>query len=134
MKFKRVDYEFNIESVYSLEEMAKIGSYDNVDVIVFTNDPGYIPHFHIRDSNTNGTLFHTCIRIDSPEYFHHTGKEDILNSKDKKDLVRFLNQYSSSNRFKEFTNWQLLVTFWNMNNSNVQIDEDIEMPNYINLS
>lgn len=114
-----------------LEEMARVGSYDEVEVVVFTNDPGNIPHFHIRDISTRGKKFHSCIRLDKAEYFYHTGKEDTLNSSDRKDLVKFLSSKSKSKRFSEFTNWQVLLTMWNMNNSSVEIDEDAEMPNYI---
>lgn len=115
----------------SLEEMARIGSYDEVEVVVFTNDPGNIPHFHIRNISTRGEKFHSCIRLDKAEYFYHTGKEDTLNSGDRNDLVKFLSSKSKSKRFSEFTNWQVLLTMWNMNNSSVEIDEDAEMPNYI---
>ena len=69
----------------ALYEMALIGPMTNVlEVFVNTNDGGYIPHFHIWDSSTRGSEFHTCIRYDCPEYFHHSGKEDTLNSREKK--------------------------------------------------
>ena len=42
---------------------------------------GYIPYFHIKDTISNGKKFHTCVKIEKPEYFHHTGKERVLNSK-----------------------------------------------------
>ena len=124
MKFKNLNN--------NLEEMARIGSYDEVEVVVFTNDPGKIPHFHIRDIVTRGSIFHSCVRIDKAEYFKHTEKEDILNSKDKKDLVKFLKEKTNSKIFIG-TNWQLLLYMWNLNNSDVIIDEDTAMPEYNNL-
>ena len=70
-----------------LEEMARIGYIDNLEILIWTDDPGNIPHFHIRDRSTKGQEFNCCIRIDKPEYFIHTGKENKLNSKQIKNLI-----------------------------------------------
>lgn len=123
-----------ISNSHILTEMAKVGTFDDVDVLVWSNDPGKIPHFHIIDSNSRGNEFHCCIEIKNPKYFFHDGKEDTLNSRDIKDLIKFLNSSSNSKRFSSFTNWQVLVTLWNMNNSDIEIDEDIEMPDYTLLN
>ena len=62
-----------------LAEMAKVGKLNNeYDVVIWPKDNGEIPHFHIWDSNTRGDKFHTCIKIEKPEYFHHTGKKKIF--------------------------------------------------------
>lgn len=113
-----------------LNEMAQIGYIGPYQIYVHTNDPGHIPHFHIWDLSTRGQNFHTCIRIDCPEYFHHTGKEDVLNSKQRKELVNFLN---SSYRNRKQTVWQHLIDVWNDNNSDVEIDENTPMPDYVKL-
>lgn len=60
-------------------------------------------------------------------------KKDKFNSKERKELVSFLQSKSKNKRFKDFTNWEVLLSLWNMNNSKVEIDEDVEMPNYLNL-
>lgn len=113
-----------------LAEMAKVGTIDgNYDIVVWPRDCGEIPHFHIWDSNTRGNEFHTCIKLEKPEYFHHTGKEDVLNSKMKKELVTFL-QAKSKVKKAELTNWQWLVILWNMNESKHNVDEDLIMPDY----
>lgn len=111
-----------------LFEMARVGFFDEYEIYVHTDDPGLIPHFHIWDAETKGDKYHTCIRIDKAEYFHHTGKEDILNSKDRKDLVKFLSSKPKNKRFNSY--WELLVDMWNINNSSIYIDEDQEMPDY----
>ena len=113
-----------------LMEMANIGSIDNklVDIIRM-NDPGNIPHFHIVDKATLGRDFHTCIKIETPEYFHHEGKEDILNSKQKKNLNDFLKNKNELG----VTNWKYLVTTWNINNSSKNVDKDITQPDYTKL-
>lgn len=113
----------------SLEEMARIGFIDNLEVLIWTDDPGNIPHFHIRDISTKGEKFHCCVRIDRPEYFKHTGKEDSLNSKQKKNLINFLNSTSKLGGI-EIKNWDKVVMYWNDNNSNLILPDDLEMPDY----
>ena len=112
-----------------LLEMATIGNMDNtLCIIIRMNYAGNIPHFHIMDRSTLGSKFHTCIKIETPEYFHHTGKEDILNSKQRKSLVEFL---KSSHR--KGTKWEMLVDLWNINNSTMIVDDNIDMPDYTKL-
>ena len=116
-----------------LMEMARVGQYKNYEVIIWTNDNGKVPHFHLRDSNTHGEEFHTCICINEAKYFLHTGKEDKLNAKGRRELSDFLNSKSNAKRFESFTNWQIVLTLWNMNNSDVLVDEDLVMPDYTKL-
>ena len=113
-----------------LNEMARVGfTPDGYEIYVRTDDSGNIPHFHYWDRGTKGDIFHTCIRLDSPSYFHHTGKEDKLNSKQKKELVDFL---ESSYR-TGISMWEHILMLWNDNNSSVVINEDTKMPNYMLL-
>ena len=115
---------------HSINEMAQIGIMDNKFVIVvWTNDPGNIPHFHIMDKATRGSEFHTCVKIESPEYFEHTGKEDKLNSKQRKALIDFFN---STDKWGE-NNWIVLLKEWERNNSNYEIGLDVKMPDYTKL-
>lgn len=115
---------------HSINEMAQIGIMDNKFVIVvWTNDHGNIPHFHIMDKATRGSEFHTCVKIESPEYFEHTGKEDKLNSKQRKALVDFFND---TDKWGE-NNWIVLLKEWERNNSNYEIGLDIKMPDYTKL-
>ena len=124
-----LELPINQEERY-LMEMANIGSIDNKLVaIIRMNDPGNIPHFHIVDKATLGRDFHTCIKIESPEYFHHEGKEDVLNSKQRKNLNDFLKDKNELG----VTNWKYLVTTWNINNSNKNVDKDIAQPDYTKL-
>ena len=118
----------------SLLEMATVGTTDDkYEIVIFTNDPGNIAHFHYRDSQTRGQEFHTCIKIEKAEYFHHTGKEDVLNSSQRKELVKFLNEPYHNKRFNG-TNWHYLLNLWNNeNNSNLVVDEDLVMPDYRQL-
>ena len=112
-----------------LQEMARIGYVDNLELIIWTDDSGNIPHFHLRDRSTKGEKFHSCIRIDKPEYFIHTGKENKLNSKQKKNLMAFLQQNTTLGT-ATITNWDKVIMYWNDNNSDVIIDSDIPIPDY----
>lgn len=124
-----LELPINQEERY-LMEMANIGSIDNKLVaIIRMNDSGNIPHFHIVDKATLGRNFHTCIKIETPEYFHHEGKEDVLNSKQRKNINDFLKNKNELG----VTNWKYLVTTWNINNSNKNVDKDIIQPDYTKL-
>lgn len=114
-----------------LIEMAKIGEIKNYTIIVWTNDNGNIPHFHIVDSGTLGSQFHTCVQIEKPEYFHHTGKEGVLNSKERKELIKFFQSPDPDEVFG--TNWDVLLYEWNKNNNRKKISRNTGMPDYILL-
>lgn len=115
-----------------LNEMARVGfmNDDKYEIWIRTDDPGKYPHMHIWDYSTKGKKFHCCVRLDKPEYFIHTGKEDTLNSTNKKELIKFLNkEYGGLG----ITNWKRILMLWNDNNSDVHIDIDSEMPDYTKL-
>lgn len=108
----------------------KKGDESNLEVYVNTDDGGNIPHFHIRDTH-NWNEFHSCIRLDKAEYFLHEGKEDVLSSKQKKILQKFMKskvtniKYAS--RFEN--NWELACFLWDINNSDKEV-KDVEQPDY----
>lgn len=135
MKIKKIDEQLWMKNNRKLKEqilneMARIGfTDDGYEVYIRTDDSGNIPHFHYWDRETKGDQFNTCIRIDVPEYFHHTGKEDVLNHKQKKSLIKLLNE----KRTNGLTRWQMLLADWNENNSNITIDENQSMPDYTML-
>jgi len=131
MKILQDKYED--ETTKNLTEMARVGfTDDDYEIYVNTNDSGKIPHFHYRDS-TDWNSFHTCIKMRSSEYFHHGNKQNILNNKQRKILVEFLSSVTVIKNFNGLTNWQVMLSLWNMNNSDVTIDENFEMPNYLLL-
>ena len=115
----------------ALLEMAKIGEIDEFSIFVYSNDNGNIAHFHIVDSNTLGSQFSCCVCIESLNYFYHTGKEDKLNSKLRKLLIRFLQSPEEEGIFN--TNWDALLYEWNKNNSRRKVSRELEMPDYTKL-
>lgn len=131
LKLEGLDFEIkHYATMRLLGDMAKIGYLGSYEIYIRTDDPGNIPHMHIWDRSTIGKKFHTCIRLDKAEYFHHTGKECTLDSKQIEELVNFLNQ---RHKILKVTNWEYLLIQWTKNNSDVYIDEDSEMPDYRKL-
>ena len=119
------------ENIYG---MARVGFSGDLEVYVNTNDGGKIPHFHLRNS-VDWKKFHTCIQITSAEYFLHEGKEDVLNSSQRKDLDEFMRSKVTLKKYKDKfdNNWELVCFLWDMNNSDVMIPDDAEQPNYLEL-
>lgn len=118
-----------------LNEMARVGIMNNVyDVIVYTDDRGYIPHVHIIDRTTKGEEFNCCVRLEVNRYFKHGSHQDEFNSRQCKLFNDFMHQPCRSPKYRN--NYEFAVEMWNANNSNshVQITEDengdIIMPNY----
>ncbi len=120
-------FEINDEM---LMEMATIGYVGKFKIIVWSNEGGNIPHFHIVDTSTLGRSFHTCVKIEVPEYFHHEGKTGTLNSSQRKALVDFLKK-----PFDEDTsNWEYLIMTWNINGSGKRLSKKMPIPDYTKLT
>lgn len=118
------------EQEMAILEMARIGYLDNaLEVYINTNDPGHIPHFHVRDKATRGDNFHTCIEIKTNRYFHHTGKEDVLNSSQRKALMEFV---KSKDKYGDEI-WPLIIKEWNRNNSDFEVDLNQNIPDYTTI-
>ena len=126
--------KIQIKEKQDIYGMARAGFIGELEVYVNTNDAGNIPHFHLRNS-VNWDKFHSCIRIDKAEYFLHEGKEDKLNSSQRKELQDFMKSKVSINKYadKFKNNWELVCFLWDINNSDISIPEELEMPNYLEL-
>ena len=111
-------------------EMARVCDFNNLELFVNSKE-GFIPHFHLWDLSTMGNEFHTCIRLDKAEYFHHTGKEDKLNSKLRKDLCKILKSKPKLKRYNTY--WELVVDLWNLSNPDKEVDSELKMPDYTKL-
>lgn len=114
-----------------LYEMASCGNTDGLYLVVWTNDAGWIPHFHIfNNSNPKKTTFDACLKIETPEYFKHGQHTDILNSKQVKQIMKLL----KSEKEPGLTWWKYLISTWNANNSKAEIPTDLPMPDYTTLN
>lgn len=116
-------------------EFARVGFAGKFEIYIMTNDPGSVPHFHIRDAAMQGNEFETCIRIDTNQYFFHGKYKGVLNSKQRKDLAEFMEGPCKLGKYQN--NYELSVDMWNLNNNSdviiyPKMDEsgNIVVPNY----
>jgi hypothetical protein len=120
-----------------LTEMDRVGFLDELEICVYTDDPGNVPHVHIRDVATRGKLFDACVKLEYPEYFDHGCHTDTLNSKQKRELDEFMNSAPAKGVFK--TNYEKAVYMWNDNNSNKDVgfeyydDGRVIVPDYTTI-
>ena len=91
---------------------------------------GNIPHFHIIN---NQTREEGCIKIQSAEYFSHGSKIMELNSKEKKELQKFLETKSPYEEGDGKTYYMLIWEEWNRNNRENRIPRPTSIPNYREL-
>ena len=127
------DMLYKMASIGYFITMEENGKQESPKFKVFVcSDEGEIPHMHIWDDETDGKKMHTCVCLNQIEYFHHTGKEDILTPKQKKYLVAFLKEECKNKRYK--TNWEYALSMWNDNNTDkTQVDETSEVLDYTKL-
>ena len=102
-----IEEVFNERERMRLDEMARVGvMLNNLDVVVYTDDKGYVPHVHL----------------------------DTFNNKQCREFNDFMKQPCRSPKYRN--NYEFAVDMWNLNNSDsyVQIREDKDgnmiMPDY----
>ena len=123
---KRFQYEVSFSSL----DETRIRKILDYEIYVYTNE-GPIPHFHMKNTQTNKDC---CIKICSCEYFNH--KKDhqffdtVLNVKEKKDLVEFLNK-----KLKKYpiSYYNFICMTWESNNPSFELPDNLIMPNYMKL-
>jgi hypothetical protein len=120
-----------------MEDISRIGKFGNCTAVVYTDDPSYIPHIHVIDSNSYGNDLDVCIRLDKPEYFAYGKHQDTFNSNQKKIFNDFMHEPSRNIHYRN--NYEMAINLWNDNNSEsyIQIKEDengnIIVPDYTQL-
>lgn len=127
----------NTTHLQDIEGMSRIGEVSmhgtSFEIYVNTDDAGKIPHFHVRCKD-DWSVFHTCVKIEVPEYFLHGSKQDTFNSKERKALQDFMTQPTKKKLFDEdgnrMNNWQYTCMLWDSNNSDVEIDPEVMQPGY----
>ncbi len=107
--------------------MAHVGNIHNTNCVCVYDNEGPVAHFHIFSGPAKRPVWETCIQFTTASYFHHSGKEGRLDSKEKKDLINFMN---SPHKGLSITNWQYAKTLWNDNNPQWEIDANTPMPDY----
>jgi hypothetical protein len=122
---------FKLGAKHTLLEMAQVGTFAGYTCSVYGKE-GSLPYFHFytKDKKISG-----CIRLDAPDYFVHGKHKAKLNSKEKKQLIEWLQ--SKETPFKKFTDvltvWEYICILWNENNLDAPMDLNIKMPDYSQL-
>ena len=117
------------EEIHADNERGVVGYFqERYQVSVYEEVEGVVPHFHIADET-----FRTCLKLESAEYFHHTGDEDKLSTEMKTALVVWLQQlYDQTDAL---TNWQVIRIAWkSYNYDGQQVAKNIEAPDYMQLT
>jgi hypothetical protein len=114
-----------LEEVYNLAktlaEERGGGENDGFKVQLGENEGENIPHFHLFNNEIGKKKKKTAIRLDMPYYFLHGDKTYILNSKERKNLIAWLDakpdssKINKNNETGEFpkNNWENLRNMWN---------------------
>lgn len=121
-----------------LNEMARVGLMGEYDIVVHTDDPGFVPHFHVIDKATRGFEFDCCVMLEDNKYFSHGSHQDTLDRTTRDRLYAFMLEPHRNVHYRN--NYEYAVNLWNDNNSSsyVQIKEDengdVIVPDYRHLS
>lgn len=108
------------------ENIARIGYFGNNDeyeLYVETDDEETTPHFHIRDTETKGGKFETCVCLETNCYCLHGTYKDVLTPEHQAMLMDFMEGLS---RHKQHTlslvcNYEWAADMWNLNNEANQV-------------
>lgn len=133
-EYFRVIYKYD-------EEIARIGYFgenEEYEVYVKTDDEIPIPHFHIRDSETQGERFETCVCLEASRYCLHGTYKDLLSPEQQILLADYMVELSPYNlyRLPLIRNYERVVEMWNLNNEERQFvlrydsGDDVIIPDY----
>ena len=123
------------------EEIARIGYFgenDEYEIYVKTDDEETIPHFHIRDTETKGERFETCVCFETNRYCLHGIYKDVLTSEQQallKDYMESLSLYKLYS-LPLVRNYEWAADMWNLNNEATQValhydsGDDVIIPDY----
>lgn len=130
------------DSLHRIEDMARIGWLEpqKIDVYVYTDDPGQIPHIHIRTYRKGSQLkkgdIDCCVMLEEARYFNHGSHQDELNPSLGKKLNDFMHSIDEDDGI---TYYELACKEWNRNNSDVRVrvkkDEEgnVTIPDYTTI-
>ena len=111
-----------------ISEMARVGysGKNSLEISVWTNDGGEIPHVHVRNGEPLGksTCINLCIQLEKAMYFTHGEYNGMLNASQRKDFNDFMHKPHKTGKFD--SNYEYAVFLWNDNNSshNIELKRD----------
>lgn len=102
------------EALNIVNEEIEVSSFDFFKIFIRQDEGQYVPHFHLESKR--GRI---CIRIDIPAYFKHGTKDFELNTKSKKDFLKWINSkpigkmYKNEDGILPKNNWKNIRNIWN---------------------
>lgn len=122
---------FKLDNKHTLLEMAQVGKFADYTCSVYGKE-GSVPHFHFytKDKKISG-----CIRLDAPDYFVHGKHKSKLSSKERKQLMEWLNSFHEGYKKLgvELTIYSYICILWNDNNQEYLFEAPENMPDYTQL-
>jgi len=117
----------NFDDILNEDSIGKnfnVKRYGPCEIIVYTTE-GNIPHFHIV---SNDNKFKCCVRIYENRYFSHGDNKGKLNSKECKELDKWLRQQHDTSKYGIMTNWNKIESIWR--NAHNNIPPTLDQPDY----
>lgn len=120
-----------IDRLLQLDEMPGVGDFKTggvtYKVVIYYNE-GPVPHIHLIPLDSNKKSDEICIKLDSPEYFHHGSYQETLNHKERREFNNFMH----SKHKRSGTNWDILADLWDDAFPNNPVKSE-ECPDYNQL-
>ena len=114
-----------------LIEMSQVGHFCEYDCVIYSREGKNEPHFHLENIQDEKFI---AIKLLKPEYFIHGIWQDKLNSREKTELIKFLNEKPSGKKGLIYkTNFEYIYDTWFYECLKKDPDIIIKMPNYREL-
>ena len=123
------------------EEIVRIGYFgenDEYEIYVKTDDEETTPHFHIRDAETKGERFETCVCFETNHYCLHGEYGDVLRPEQQALLKEYMESLSLYKLYALplVRNYEWAANMWNLNNETTQVtlqydnEDEVIIPDY----
>lgn len=127
------------------ENIARIGYFgdnDKYEMYVKTDDEETTPHFHIRDTETKGGKFETCVCFETNRYCLHGEYKDVLTPEQQALLKEYMESLSLYKLYALplMRIYEWAADMWNINNEATQVSlrydsgDDVIIPDYDNMN
>ena len=133
-EYFKVLYKYN----ENIARIGYLGDNDEYEIFVETDDEETTPHFHIRDTETQGERFETCVCFETNRYCLHGKHKDVLTPEWQAQLREYMGWISQYKLYKLpfIRNYEWAADMWNFNNEATQVTlrydsgDDVIIPNY----
>ena len=137
-EYFKVLYKYN----ENIARIGYLGDNDEYEIFVETDDEETTPHFHMRDTETQGERFETCVCFEANRYCLHGKHKDVLTPELQAQLWEYMGWISQYKLYKLpfIRNYEWAADMWNLNNEATQVTlrydsgDDVIIPDYSKMS